>query len=429
MQEHQAVPHEKGLDHTLSLVKEGYHFIPNRMAHFHSDIVETRLMGKRAICITGKDAIELFYNPANITREKAAPGYVKKTLFGMNTVHGMEGEKHTKRRSLFLSIATEEETKRLSKIYRTYLNKSLPSWEFHEPVVIYNEIKKALAASVCEWAGVPILEDQIKNKADQLMAMVFGFGTVIAIHEEGKAARKVMEEWMEKVMEDVRSGFIEVPDDSPIRTVCEYKEEDGKPLDPHMAAVEMLNIIRPPVATSIYVAFAARALHDYPQYKEKLRTSGEDYLYMFCEEVRRFYPLAPFVGGKAARDFTWKECEFKQGDMVLLDIYGINHSEEIWENPMTFDPEHFKELESDSKKLIAQGAGDMKKGHRCPGEAMVRRLLMDSVEFLAKTIEYELVPGQDIDYDLTKIPTIPKSGIEIYKIRRRVEEEKEGGSR
>lgn len=421
MPEKKKVPQEKGLDHTISMKKDGYHFIPGRMEQMQTDIFITRLMGgKKAICITGMDAVKLFYDQDKIARKNAAPGYVKKTLMGMGSIHGLDGEEHKKRRELFLSVLTEETKAELSKVYTTYLDENIGSWESREPVVIYTEIKKALTASVCQWAGIPMPEEELEDKSDQLMALVFGFGNVLAIHEEGKAARKVLEDWMEKVITDVRNGFIQVPEDSAIMKVCEFKDATGKNLDLHIAAVELLNVLRPLVATSIYVTFAALALHDYPMYKEKLLSSGEDYLYMFCEEVRRFYPLTPYLGGLAAKDFEWKGCEFHEGDMVLLDVHGINHSIEVWKSPNQFDPEHFSNLTEDSKKLIAQGAGDMKTSHRCPGEFMVKQLLMDSVNFLAKTITYDVIPEQDLTYDLTKIPTIPKSGIKITNICRRV---------
>ncbi|MDO5294838.1 MAG: cytochrome P450 [bacterium] len=419
MAENNTVPHDKGLDNTLKLKKEGYRFIPNRMAELKTDIFTTHLMAKKVVCITGADAVKLFYDDTKFTRKGAAPGYVKKSLFGQHTVHGLEGEAHKERRSLFLSIFNEEDENRLVKNYEEYLDKSISVWEFHEPIVLYNEIKEALLSVVCQWAGVPLQEDTKKGKADECMAMVFGFGNVGDVHEEGKAARKVFEKWMEQVIADIRQGFIEVPEDSPISKVCNYCESDGTFLDNHLAAVEMINVIRPVVASSIFITFAALALHEFPEYREKLRKDpSENYLYMFSEEVRRFYPLTPFLGAVVREDFEWKNCSFKKNQLVLLDVYGINHDPKIWANPNSFDPEHFSKIEKDSEKLVAQGSGDMKVGHRCPGERLTRKLVMASVKFLAVTIGYDLVKDQDISYELRKIPTLPQSGIKIHNIYR-----------
>ena len=68
----------------------------------------------------------------------------------------------------------------------------------------------------------------------------------------------------------------------------------GKPFDLHMAAVELINLVRPTVAVSWYIVFAALALHEHPGYREKLRTGDDAYAGLFVQEVRRFYPFAPW---------------------------------------------------------------------------------------------------------------------------------------
>lgn len=51
------IPVDKGLDHTFDLLTEGYHFMRNRFEELGTDIFETRLMGKKMICMTGPDAV------------------------------------------------------------------------------------------------------------------------------------------------------------------------------------------------------------------------------------------------------------------------------------------------------------------------------------------------------------------------------------
>ena len=67
------IPQEKGIDHTLKLLKEGYLFIPNRVKAYQSSIFETRLLGKKVICISGKHAAKLFYNEELFQRKGALP--------------------------------------------------------------------------------------------------------------------------------------------------------------------------------------------------------------------------------------------------------------------------------------------------------------------------------------------------------------------
>ena len=56
------MPREQGLDHSFNFMTEGYMYILNRRKSFHSDVFETRLLGKKAICLGGKEGAELFYD-------------------------------------------------------------------------------------------------------------------------------------------------------------------------------------------------------------------------------------------------------------------------------------------------------------------------------------------------------------------------------
>jgi cytochrome P450 len=100
-------------------------------------------------------------------------------------------------------------------------------------------------------------------------------------------------------------------------------------LDDHTAAVELLNIVRPTVAVAWFVSFAALALHEHPQWRQRLATGSrmvlDDDLEAFVHEVRRLYPFAPLLGARVDRSFTWRGNRFPQGRLVLLDVYGTNH--------------------------------------------------------------------------------------------------------
>ncbi len=54
------MPREKGIDHTLDLMREGYMYILNRRSSFNSDVFESRLLGKKAICMGGRKLQKFF---------------------------------------------------------------------------------------------------------------------------------------------------------------------------------------------------------------------------------------------------------------------------------------------------------------------------------------------------------------------------------
>ena len=57
----------------------------------------------------------------------------------------------------------------------------------------------------------------------------------------------------------------------------------------------------------------------------------------------------------------------------------------------------------------AAGGGDVATGHRCPGEAVTLTMLAVAAQMIART-PYAL-PAQDLDYDLSRIPTRPRTGV------------------
>ncbi|HZG73619.1 MAG TPA: cytochrome P450, partial [Chondromyces sp.] len=197
-----------------------------------------------------------------------------------------------------------------------------------------------------------------------------------------------------------------------------HKKLDGSRLDTQMAAIELINVLRPIVAIATFITFTALALYEHPSYKEKLQSGDEHDFELFVQEVRRFYPFGPFLGARVRQDFTWKQCEFKEGMLVLLDMYGTNHDSRLWESPHEFRPERFEGWEGSLFDFIPQGGGDPAKGHRCPGEGITIEVMKATLNFLVNDIEFD-VPEQDLSYSLEKMPTLPESGFVMKNVRRK----------
>lgn len=182
-----------------------------------------------------------------------------------------------------------------------------------------------------------------------------------------------------------------------------------------MAAVELLNLIRPTVAVSWFLAFAAHALHRWPEHRAVLRAGDPIFAEAFVHEVRRFYPFAPLVGGRAVTDLDWGGGRIPGGAIVLLDVYGQNHDPALWPEPYTFDPRRFVDRHIGSVDFIPQGGGDPRTGNRCPGEAITVALLRSLTVRLAQL--HYTVPPQDLTISLSRIPARPRSGVVLTDVR------------
>ncbi|MFE4216160.1 cytochrome P450 [Streptomyces sp. NPDC056844] len=162
-----------------------------------------------------------------------------------------------------------------------------------------------------------------------------------------------------------------------------HRDAEGQHLDPHTAAVEVLNVLRPTAAVTCFLTFAAHALHRWPEHRKLLAAGDAAYARAFAHEVRRFYPFAPFVGGLAADDLLWDGQDIPAGSMVLFDLHGQNHDPDLWPKPYAFGPGRFVGREPDRDELVPQGGGDPATSHRCPGEDVTLTVLETLVPLLA----------------------------------------------
>jgi fatty-acid peroxygenase len=404
------------LDSSLSVLLKGYAWLPDRRRRAKGPLVRARLLGRHAVGLCGPEAVRFVYDERHVRRHGAIPEPVLSTLFGHGAVHTLDGRPHRVRKAMFLSLLTEPEgIADLVRRATTAWDEAAESWVGRPRVVLFDEAAKVLARSVCPWAGIPLDDTAVEQVAQDLVSMVDGFATPGPRHWRARRARARQEAWLGRLVEDVRGGGVTVPRGSAVDVVARHRDADGEPLDPHTAAVELLNIIRPTVAVCWFVAFIAHALHRWPENRERLRKDDADYAAAFAHEVRRFYPFAPFVGGQAVTDLTWRGEPIPAGAMVLLDVYGQNHDAELWADPYVFSPQRFLDRPPHPDELIPQGGGDRATGHRCAGEDVTIALIQALATRLAGLDH--TVPEQDLTIPLSRVPTRPRSGFVISGVR------------
>ncbi|MEC5424015.1 cytochrome P450 [Virgibacillus sp. C22-A2] len=413
------IPQEKGLDNSLALMTEGYRFIPNRLQYFNTTIFETRLMGgQKVICMSGEEAAKVFYDTELFERKGAAPKRIKESLFGEGGVQGMDGEAHRHRKQLFMSLMTPERLKAFTDLTNEQWELAVDKWEDMDEVVLFNEVEKIMFQVACHWAGVPIWAKELSQRTNDMSKMIDAFGAVGPRHWRGRVARNRTEKWIEYIITRVRTGRMSANEDKALYAMAWHEDLNGNLLDTKTAAVELINILRPIVAIGRYITFGALALHDYPETQVKLQEDKDNYSKMFVQEVRRYYPFGPFTGARVRKEFTWNNYLFEKNTLVLLDIYGTNHSSELWGDPEQFRPERFYDWEGSPFDFIPQGGGEYEMGHRCAGEWVTVEGMKTSLEFLTNHLDYH-VPEQDLDFSMVRMPSIPKSRFIIKNVKRK----------
>ena len=410
-----APPRDPWPDSTVAFLREGYDFAGNHARRLGTDVFGTRLALQRTICMTGPEAAELFYDETRFKREMAAPGWLRQTLFGPGGVQELDGEAHRHRKRMFMELLTGgtpgDMAARCAEAWRARAT----GWQPERPVVLLEEAREVLFGAVCEWAGVQPGEAGLS--AHDMAELIEAPGAVGLRHWKGRLARRRSDRRVAALIERVRSGTSEARPGTALQVVAHHRDLEGHLLEPEVAAVELINLLRPTVAVSRYVVFVALALHSYPAARAGV-ADGSIEASWFVQEVRRYFPFFPVVAARVRETFEWQGFTFPAGTRVLLDLYGINHDPRIWGDPQQFRPGRFAEREPGPFELVPQGGGEAWSGHRCPGEGPVVALMQAALNFLVNEVEYD-VPPQDLRVKHSRMPAGPESGFRIANVRPR----------
>jgi fatty-acid peroxygenase len=373
-------------------------------------------MLQRVVCMSGPEAAELFYGGGRFTRRRAIPRPTLTLLQDFGSVQGLDGERHHHRKAMFLALAAAGPSARLGQLFEEHWRAALPEWQRRGELALDEAVRELVCAAACDWAGMPMDPSALGRRSADLAALFDGAGSFGPRQIRGQLARRRCESWARETIEDVRNGRRRPGESSALAEIAAHRELDGRLLPSEVAAVELLNVLRPTVAVTRYITFAAMALHEHPGWRERLREHHEGDAERFAQEVRRLYPFFPLISGRATSEFDWQGHLFSPGDWAMLDIFGTNRDPRAWERPEDFDPDRFLTHPPGPFDLIPQGGGDSTTGHRCPGESITLELVQSALRCLTEVMEYE-VPPQDLRLPLWRMPTVPHSRFRIGAVR------------
>ncbi|GAB2515801.1 cytochrome P450 [Microbacterium petrolearium] len=414
------IPRVRG-DATLALLAEGYGFGARRFDRLASDAFRTRLLGMPATFVRGPEAARFFAEGDRFSRTAAMPASVLHSLQDEGSVQTLAGDAHRTRKALFLELLEPAGRERMARLVREEWDAALPAWERTDMVRLHEVVAEVLTRAACRWAGLPLDDDTARARTEEFLAMLDGAGGFGPRNWRGRLRRRSTERWAQELVRDARDGSR----GAVVGRLIAHRDADGRGLDDEVAAVELINLLRPTVAVGRFAVFAALALHRHPSWAERFRAGDEEHLRGFVQEVRRTAPFFPLVAGRATHELEWRGERFAPGALVALDIFATHRDPALWPEPLRFRPErHDPAAGPDDRRahaanaLIAQGAGDdLATTHRCPGEPLAIELLEEIVRLLTQRTAYE-VPPQDLGVDLRRFPTLPRSGFLMSRVRR-----------
>lgn len=383
-------------------------------------VAKAKLMTEEITIIYGEEAARKFYAPGNFKRSGAMPKLVLKTLFGQEGVQTLDGKKHHFRKNIFMDLMTPERMEDYHQILDRKLTEVLE--EQHGTFSMFDVARKVFFEAICEWSGINLanLEPQeVEKLSEYQISMISGTFTSPVDHVKGVEDRKKSEKWAQELIEEARKNPVPGKENVALYAFAQATDPEGELLPVEVAAVELLNIIRPTVALTVWAALMGHALFSRSDLYEALKNDFDSLQDSFIQEMRRYYPFFPMLPAISLQDVEVDGYLIPKDSWVVLDIYGTNHDARKIKDPGDFIIDRYvgktKEISYDEEyEMIAQGGGDFREMHRCAGEWITLHSLRVFSDQLVNKHTFS-VPEQDWEVPMNRFPTYPNSKALLFK--------------
>ena len=239
------LPRVRQFDSSMALLRDPYRFIGRQCDVHQTDAVEGRLFLRRTIFMRGAEAARRFYDPQRFQREGAAPEPLRATLLGKGGVQGLDGSAHLDRKALFLQVLAPDAVDALVAEAARQWRDCARDWTRAGAIPLYPAAQAWLARAAFTWSGLRVAPVDLTWRTRQLVAM-FDAAASVWRHPASRWARWRSESWLMGLVEAERASGAVFREGSPAHAIATYRDPAGQALAPRIAAVEILNLLRPP---------------------------------------------------------------------------------------------------------------------------------------------------------------------------------------
>ncbi|KAK9748544.1 hypothetical protein RND81_02G065600 [Saponaria officinalis] len=130
-------------------------------------------------------------------------------------------------------------------------------------------------------------------------------------------------------------------------------------------------------------------------------------IHNIVNETLRLFPPAPLlVPHEASEDCSIGGYRVNKGTMVIINVWAIHRDPKFWDDPLLFNPERFKDTNSDALRStwIPFGLGR----RSCPGANLANKVVALNLAALIQCFDWEKVGNEDVDLSEGFGLTMPK---------------------
>ncbi|MFD1416495.1 cytochrome P450 [Oceanobacillus jeddahense] len=394
---------DKGMDHTIDFLREGYFYFSKRMNAYHEDVVQSRIFGRKLIMTRGKEALELVKNNTMLEPEKSIAELSPNLLTEENGICYLADIDYYYEKEWFPQVLTAEQRKELESIIRQRWEERIEAWKINPSIHFVAEMEEMWVIAVCNWLGIPIRANNLQQRTTDIQEFVQLFSKYGLNRWKRHQAKNRIEKWLIFLVRQLRAGRIHIDEEKILYKLSWYEDKSGHILSNKEVVHELLTLIRSFVASSRWVVFSQLALIENPELKERLQ-DDQEYVHCFIHEVIRYYSIIPFAAAKTQQQFFWRDMFFPKNQLVLFDIRGTNYHPDVWSEPEVFRPDRFLgKLSHIGTELSNESDSDK--------DSVTVQLMKLSLSYLLRTDW--VVPDQALTCHGSEVPAKPQNDIRL----------------
>ncbi len=399
----------------------------------YGNIFKTNILGKPTVFMCGAEA-NRFILQSHFDYFSWEKGWPKNfhELLG-KSLFLQDGDEHKRNRKLLMPSFHGGALNNYFETMRNIVESYLSKWENLENFTWFTELKQM----TFEIASVLLLGSKrgenvayLSGLFNDLTLGLFSFPIKIKGTKYYKAlkARDLLLSHLEQEISKRKKN----PTNDTLGLLIQTKDEEGNSLSIEEIKVQALLMLFAghETTTSMLTSFCL-ALSQNPDVLMKVKKEQNKlhqqeelslnqlkqmpYLEQVLKEVERLYPA---VGGGfrgVVKPFVFNGYYVPEGWQVLYRIESTHKDENIYSNPLIFDPDRFSKSRDESKKvdfsLVGFGGGS----RFCLGYAFAQMEMKIFASLLLRNYRWKLAENQDLT--LSNIPSLhPKSNLKVVSL-------------